>query len=365
MVQVTKSSCPDDFCGKLIATEKMPEFLSLEGNVLKVLRAHPHPNILMPVAIVNAAPVSPSPSPSSSAPAPPATTASAVIYPAVGEDLHSYVRTHKGLPEREAKSIFRSILSAVAHCHTHRIVLRDLRLGKIFFKKGSRTEVVIGDLDGAQVVSHAAPFLSDRKGSPAFVSPEVLVSQAFDGAAADMWALGVMLFILLTGTYPFQDTQLATLFQKIQQGHAAVHFPSGMSEAARDIIRSLLVREPHLRLTAAQVQADLWLVDLPPPAPREEWYAEGLLGGGAGSGAFGGMGAVAAAAMAAMAAVGGSGLPAGVRRRRRSSSDYTISVAKRTRGEFDDVDEEQQQQQSGEGENDVVLAHARDDGVAV
>lgn len=254
LARAEKLGSSEALSGKLFGAEKLPEYLSLEGSVHRVLRAHPHPHLLSPLTVAS--------SPDG---------LHAVVFPALGEDLHSYVRAAKGLPEREAKSIFRAILSAVAHCHRHRIVLRDLRLGKIFFKRGSKTEIVIGDLDGAQVVPHSAPFLSDRKGSPAFVSPEVLVSQSFDGAAADMWALGVMLYILLTGTYPFQDTQLATLFHKIQQGHAAVHFPSGMGEAPRDIIRSLLVREPHLRLTAAQLQTDLWLEDLPPPPALQDW----------------------------------------------------------------------------------------------
>jgi serine/threonine protein kinase len=251
LVAVTKHAAPEKFSGKLILNESLPEFLKLEGAVHRVLRTHPHPNILQPITVVGGAELS------------------GVVFPAVGEDLHTHVRARKGLPEREAKSIFRSILSAVSHCHRHRIVLRDVRLGKMFFKHGSSSEVVIGDLEGAQVVSHASPFLSDRKGSPAFVSPEVLVSHAFDGAAADMWGLGVILYILLTGNYPFQDSQIATLFQKIQQGHAAVFFPQGMSEAARDIIRSLLMKEPHLRLTAEELSHDLWLRDATPSINRE------------------------------------------------------------------------------------------------
>jgi len=305
LVRVQQPASTQEFCGKLIPTDKLPEFLQQEGSVHKVLRTHPHPNILQPVAVVTGADVQ------------------GVVFPPVGEDLHSYVRARKSLPEREAKAIFRSILSAVVHCHKHRVVLRDLRLGKIFFKHGSSTEIVIGDLDGAQVVSRASPFLSDRKGSPAFVSPEVLISQAFDGAAADMWALGVILYILLTGTYPFQDTQLATLFHKIQQGHAAVHFPSTMSEAARDIIRGLLVKEPHLRLTAAEVQADLWLEDLPPPsaAALGDWALDGML-------ALGGEGGATQHGDASQARI----------RRRRSSSDYTIA-SKRIRSEFEGLGE--------------------------
>jgi len=237
LVEVRKGD--EYFTGKLIANDKLPEFLQLEGLVHKILRAHPHPNILQPVCVVSGKEVS------------------GIILSPLGDDLHTLARSSKGLREKEAKPLFHSILSAVHHCHKNRIVIRDLRLGKIFFKKGTR-DVVLADLDGSQCVSHSSPYLSDRKGSPAFVSPEVVVSQSYDGAAADMWALGVILYILLTGTYPFRDTHPANLFHKIQQGHSAVFFSPNMSEAARDIIRRLLVKEPHLRLTADELMKDLW-----------------------------------------------------------------------------------------------------------
>lgn len=258
LVQVKKcGASEEEFSGKLIPNDKMSEFLSLEGTVQKVLRTYPHQNILQPVSIVNGKDIS------------------GIVFPSLGEDVHTYARARKGIPEREAKLLFHSIVTAVHHCHKHRIVLRDLRVGKIFFaKKGASTEVVIGDLDGAQLVPHADPFLSDRKGSPAFVSPEVVVSHIYDGAAADMWALGVILFILLTGSYPFRDSHPANLFHKIQQGHSAVSFPHTMSEAARDVIRSLLVKEAHLRLTAEQLLADLWFTSIPLPS-RSDLSAAG------------------------------------------------------------------------------------------
>lgn len=243
-----RSLGPNDFfAGRLISHEKLPAFLKLDGAVYKVLRTHPHRNILLPIKTVERAPLS------------------GVIFPMVHEDLHTYARAQKGLPERDVKPLFRSILSAVHHCHKFRIVLRDIRLGKIFFRDAARTDVVFGDLDGAQIVNSDSPFLSDRKGSPAFVSPEVFLSSNYDGAAADMWALGVVLYILLTGTYPFQDSHPPTLFHKLQQGHFAVYFPDTMSEAACDILRKLLVREPHLRLTAAELMQDVWLSGVPGP----------------------------------------------------------------------------------------------------
>lgn len=238
LVSVTKGQ--ENYSGRHFGAEKLPSFLQLEGAVYKRLRAHPHTNILAPISTIEEA------------------SSCGVLYPPVDVDLHSYCRLRKGLPEREAKTIFHSILSAVHHCHKYRIVLRDIRLGKIFFKPGSRSDVVLGDLDGAQIVDGESPFFSDRKGSPAFVSPEVLVSPSYDGAAADMWALGVVLYLLLTGNYPFHDSHPASLLHKLQQGHSAVFFPPSMSEAARDILRSLLVREPHLRLTATQLLSDPW-----------------------------------------------------------------------------------------------------------
>jgi serine/threonine protein kinase len=67
----------------------------------------------------------------------------------------------------------------------------------------------------------------------------------------------------------------ASLFHKIQQGHTAVYFPPSMSEAARDILRKLLVREPHLRLTADQLLQDLWFSapSFAPVIPKAEEHA--------------------------------------------------------------------------------------------
>lgn len=101
--------------------------------------------------------------------------------------------------------------------------------------------------------------LLDQKGSPAYVSPEVLVCRPYDGAAADVWALGVVLYIMLTGTYPFQDNKPARLFDKIQQAWRAVAFPDCVSPAARDLIKQLLTRQPERRPSAEDLLSHPWV----------------------------------------------------------------------------------------------------------
>lgn len=192
------------------------------------------------------------------------------------------------LPETETVHIFRQLVAAVAHCHENLVVLRDIKMGKVFFSgAGRNARLVIGDLWGAELVDEADPLLTDQKGrsvqnclfqsfsrfllvaqaygdlialpfsrSPAYVSPEVLRSVPHDGRSADVWALGVVLFVMLTGTYPFEDSRPDHLIRKIQAGTASVVFPPHVTVPLRDLIRRLLDRDPCNRPSAAALLDD-------------------------------------------------------------------------------------------------------------
>jgi serine/threonine protein kinase len=163
------------------------------------------------------------------------------------------------LSEQAAQPLFQQVVSAVAHCHRRNIVLRDLKLGKIFFSSESREKLVIADLDGAKVLSNTQPLLTDQKGSPAYVSPEVLICRPYDGKAADVWGLGVVLFVMLTGTYPFQDRRPAKLFEKIQLAWHAVKFPETLSTSALKLIKRLLSRDPKTRPSIEDLVSHPWV----------------------------------------------------------------------------------------------------------
>lgn len=109
--------------------------------------------------------------------------------------------------------------------------------------------------------------LTDRHGCPAYVSPELLASGggSYSGRAADVWSLGVSLYTMLVGRYPFQDTRPAALFTKIRQG--AFSLPAGLSPAARCLLGCMLRRSPAERLKASELLMHPWFSSPSAPHP--------------------------------------------------------------------------------------------------
>ena len=90
----------------------------------------------------------------------------------------------------------------------------------------------------------------------AYGAPESLANRPYDGAAADSWALGVMLYVMLTGAQPFQDGRRG---EKLQRASADLRFPNHVSFAARGLVCQLLDKDPRMRPTAAAVLEDAWV----------------------------------------------------------------------------------------------------------
>ncbi|XP_072266754.1 tribbles homolog 1 [Pyxicephalus adspersus] len=172
-------------------------------------------------------------------------------------DMHSYVRSCKRLSEEQAAKLFKQIISAVSHCHQSNIVLGDLKLRKFVFSDKERTQLRLESLEDAHIMTGEDDSLSDKHGCPAYVSPEILnTTGTYSGRSADVWSLGVMLFTLLVGRYPFHDSDPSSLFSKIRRGQFCI--PDHVSPKARCLIRSLLRREPSERLTAEEILLHPW-----------------------------------------------------------------------------------------------------------
>lgn len=121
-----------------------------------------------------------------------------------------------------------------------------------------RTRLRLESLEDAVIVEDSDDKLTDRRGCPAYVAPEVLCSgRAYSGKASDIWSLGVLLFTMLVGRYPFNGAEHASLFAKISRAQFLI--PEGLSSRARCLIRTLLRRDPTERPDSEDVIRHPWL----------------------------------------------------------------------------------------------------------
>uniref|UniRef100_A0AAZ3QVI0 Protein kinase domain-containing protein n=2 Tax=Oncorhynchus tshawytscha TaxID=74940 RepID=A0AAZ3QVI0_ONCTS len=173
-------------------------------------------------------------------------------------DMHSYVRACKRLQEEEAVRLFGQMAAAVAHCHEHGVVLRDLKLRKFVFVDQQRTKLVLQNLEDSCLLHGEDDSLTDKHGCPAYVGPEILNSRhSYSGKAADVWSLGVVLYTMVVGRYPFQDVEPAALFSKIRRGAFTV--PESLSVQAKSLVCCMLRKAPSERLEASELLFHPWL----------------------------------------------------------------------------------------------------------
>ncbi|XP_016094982.1 tribbles homolog 1-like [Sinocyclocheilus grahami] len=172
-------------------------------------------------------------------------------------DMHTFVKSSKRLPEDLASKLFHQVVSAVNHCHQVGIILGDLKLRKFVFSDEKRAQLKLEGLEDCHILCGEDDSMFETHGCPAYVSPEILNGGVcYSGKHADAWSLGVMLYTMLVGRYPFHDPDPATLFSKIRRGTYCL--PDGLSLRARCLLRSLLRKDPGERLTTAEVLIHPW-----------------------------------------------------------------------------------------------------------
>ncbi|KAL7193738.1 hypothetical protein ACSBR2_025373 [Camellia fascicularis] len=123
-------------------------------------------------------------------------------------DKLSYINR---LNEREARKHFQQLIDAVDYCHCRGVYHRDLKPENLLLN--SKGNLKVSDF-GLSALRKPGDLLSTACGSPSYVAPELLMNKGYEGAAADVWSCGVILFELLAGFLPFDDRNLMNLYKK-------------------------------------------------------------------------------------------------------------------------------------------------------
>nr|XP_044991162.1 inactive serine/threonine-protein kinase PLK5 isoform X2 [Jaculus jaculus] len=158
------------------------------------------------------------------------------------QSLAHVLKVRRTLTEPEVRYYLRGLVSGLRYLHQQRIVHRDLKPSNFFLNKSM--EVKIGDLGLAARVGPGGRCHRVLCGTPNFQAPEV-VSRSGHSCKSDIWALGCIMYTVLTGTPPFMAAPLSEMYQNIRDAHYPE--PAHLSANARRLIARLLAPNPAER----------------------------------------------------------------------------------------------------------------------
>ncbi|XP_053694730.1 serine/threonine-protein kinase 40-like [Sabethes cyaneus] len=170
-------------------------------------------------------------------------------------NLQKYVQTHK-FSELEALMVFYEIVKVVEQLHERNVIHRDLKLNNIVLNRRTN-KIVITNFFLAKHLNSEDDNLFDQRGSPAYISPDVLGGKPYKGKPSDVWALGVILYTIIYGKFPFLDTTPSALFKKIRQADYVIPIDIKTSSLTIQLIKSMLTLNPSERFTATEVRLEL------------------------------------------------------------------------------------------------------------
>ncbi|PUZ73526.1 hypothetical protein GQ55_2G481100 [Panicum hallii var. hallii] len=174
----------------------------------------------------------------------------------MGGELHDIVATSGRLKEDEARRYFQQLINAVDYCHSRGVYHRDLKLENLLLDIAGNLKISDFGLSAISDQVKNDGLLHTTCGTPNYVAPEVIDDKGYDGALADLWSCGVILFVLLAGHLPFEDDNIASLYKKISG--AQFTCPSWFSAGAKRLVTRILDPNPSTRITVPQVQKDPW-----------------------------------------------------------------------------------------------------------
>ncbi|KAA8541989.1 hypothetical protein F0562_023141 [Nyssa sinensis] len=177
------------------------------------------------------------------------------------------------IKEDIARTYFQQLVSAVDFCHSRGVYHRDLKPENLLLDDEGNLKVTDFGLSALSDHLRQDGLLHTACGTPAYVAPEVIRKKGYDGAKADLWSCGVVLFVLLAGYLPFQDDNIVGLYRKMCRGD--FKFPPWFSSESRPIVARLLDTNPNSRITTSQLVETTWFKKKMPTIVNEKRGGDG------------------------------------------------------------------------------------------
>ena len=175
-------------------------------------------------------------------------------------ELFDILEDDRSLPEDVVRSIARQLVQALHYLHSHRVLHRDMKPQNVLLGAGSR--VMLCDFGFARAMSQQTTVLTSIKGTPLYMSPELVQELPYDHRA-DLWSLGIILFELFVGQPPFYTNNIYSLISLIVQQDVA--YPADMSPSFKSFLSGLLTKRPEHRLAWPQLLYHPFIMGANPP----------------------------------------------------------------------------------------------------
>ncbi|CAL1301257.1 unnamed protein product [Larinioides sclopetarius] len=168
-------------------------------------------------------------------------------------ELYRTLQKHQYFDEKTSATYMAQLANAFKYCHSKKVIHRDIKPENLLLS-------LTGDIKIADFGwSVHAPSLKRKTmcGTLDYLPPEMLDNKVYD-STVDLWCLGVLCYEFLVGKPPFESDTTSETYQKIRK--VTVHFPSRVSELARDFIMKLLKKEPKERMSLEQMLEHPWIL---------------------------------------------------------------------------------------------------------
>ena len=170
-----------------------------------------------------------------------------------GGEVYDYLAHHGRMREEVARSKFRQIISAVHYCHEKSIVHRDLKLENVLLDEAMNIKLI--DFGFSSKFTPGVR-MDTFCGSLSYSAPELFLAQKYDGPKVDVWSLGVMLFVMATGSLPFGGSKASALQVKQLASKGNFSIPFYVSQDLRNLLAKMIVVDPQRRATLETVMKD-------------------------------------------------------------------------------------------------------------